>query len=116
MFTMFTVLFFVVSRRPPRSTRTDTLFPYTTLFRSARVAFHQADTGALVHRGQMASGTCVREVQCFRGATHAAGLGHLYKQFNLGPAVHRRLIVSRVGKVFSSLGVLKFFLAAYTIF
>src|SRR3546814_6858200 len=64
----------------------------------------------------MASGTCVREVQCFRGATHAAGLGHLYKQFNLGPAVHRRLIVSRVGKVFSSLGVLKFFLAAYTIF
>src|SRR3546814_18950136 len=27
-------------RRPPRSTRTDTLFPYTTLFRSA-VAAHQ---------------------------------------------------------------------------
>src|SRR3546814_11086395 len=25
--------------RPPRSTRTDTLFPYTTLFRSARVLF-----------------------------------------------------------------------------
>src|SRR3546814_481284 len=25
-------------RRPPRSTRTDTLFPYTTLFRSARCA------------------------------------------------------------------------------
>src|SRR3546814_10270695 len=25
-------------RRPPRSTRTDTLFPYTTLFRSARYA------------------------------------------------------------------------------
>src|SRR3546814_15147959 len=25
-------------RRPPRSTRTDTLFPYTTLFRSAHVA------------------------------------------------------------------------------
>src|SRR3546814_2801330 len=25
-------------RRPPRSTRTDTLFPYTTLFRSARTA------------------------------------------------------------------------------
>src|SRR3546814_6411513 len=25
-------------RRPPRSTRTDTLFPYTTLFRSARPA------------------------------------------------------------------------------
>src|SRR3546814_13975245 len=30
------VYFFVLRvRRPPRSTRTDTLFPYTTLFRSA---------------------------------------------------------------------------------
>src|SRR3546814_6311307 len=28
------VIFFVMIRRPPRSTRTDTLFPYTTLFRS----------------------------------------------------------------------------------
>src|SRR3546814_5506626 len=27
-------LFFLTIRRPPRSTRTDTLFPYTTLFRS----------------------------------------------------------------------------------
>src|SRR3546814_18469111 len=27
--------FFLMLRRPPRSTRTDTLFPYTTLFRSA---------------------------------------------------------------------------------
>src|SRR3546814_12458285 len=26
--------FFLSVRRPPRSTRTDTLFPYTTLFRS----------------------------------------------------------------------------------
>src|SRR3546814_5824884 len=28
--------FFLMIRRPPRSTRTDTLFPYTTLFRSGR--------------------------------------------------------------------------------
>src|SRR3546814_4271160 len=28
------VFFYLVIRRPPRSTRTDTLFPYTTLFRS----------------------------------------------------------------------------------
>src|SRR3546814_5573063 len=27
-------MFFLMIRRPPRSTRTDTLFPYTTLFRS----------------------------------------------------------------------------------
>src|SRR3546814_3520422 len=37
-------IFFLMIRRPPRATRTDTLFPYTTLFRSngecvARVAF-----------------------------------------------------------------------------
>src|SRR3546814_5097407 len=29
-----TFFFFLMIRRPPRSTRTDTLFPYTTLFRS----------------------------------------------------------------------------------
>src|SRR3546814_4507984 len=28
------MVFFLMIRRPPRSTRTDTLFPYTTLFRS----------------------------------------------------------------------------------
>src|SRR3546814_3429377 len=30
------LFFFLMIRRPPRSTRTDTLFPYTTLFRSRR--------------------------------------------------------------------------------
>src|SRR3546814_11564433 len=30
----FVCFFFLMIRRPPRSTRTDTLFPYTTLFRS----------------------------------------------------------------------------------
>src|SRR3546814_4493237 len=33
MFVIFS-FFFLNLRRPPRSTRTDTLFPYTTLFRS----------------------------------------------------------------------------------
>src|SRR3546814_18368101 len=31
-------VFFLMIRRPPRSTRTDTLFPYTTLFRSTELA------------------------------------------------------------------------------
>src|SRR3546814_13420172 len=31
---LVTIVFFLMIRRPPRSTRTDTLFPYTTLFRS----------------------------------------------------------------------------------
>src|SRR3546814_1639098 len=33
-------------RRPPRSTRTDTLFPYTTLFRSGEGARRQGRRGA----------------------------------------------------------------------
>src|SRR3546814_16134838 len=31
---LISYFFFLMIRRPPRSTRTDTLFPYTTLFRS----------------------------------------------------------------------------------
>src|SRR3546814_5962241 len=34
---LFLVVFFLMIRRPPISTRTDTLFPYTTLFRSRRL-------------------------------------------------------------------------------
>src|SRR3546814_18312789 len=33
---VYWLFFFLMIRRPPRSTRTDTLFPYTTLFRSPR--------------------------------------------------------------------------------
>src|SRR3546814_2191825 len=40
---MFVFVFYLMIRRPPRSTRTDTLFPYTTLFRSP-------DTGSNVRR------------------------------------------------------------------
>src|SRR3546814_10202199 len=37
-------------RRPPRSTRTDTLFPYTTLFRSA-VLEHEVEHAGAVRVG-----------------------------------------------------------------
>src|SRR3546814_2641518 len=37
----FGLFFFLMRRRPPRSTRTDTLFPYTTLVRS----HHEGDDG-----------------------------------------------------------------------
>src|SRR3546814_8778771 len=49
-------------RRPPRSTRTDTLFPYTTLFRSggARDAFPQGAMGRFP-----ADEPVVREPQTF---------------------------------------------------
>src|SRR3546814_1258640 len=35
LYVLFVCFFFLMKRRPPRATRTDTLFPYTTLFRSA---------------------------------------------------------------------------------
>src|SRR3546814_12822812 len=36
LFIVVCFFFFLMIRRPPRSTRTDTLFPYTTLFRSVK--------------------------------------------------------------------------------
>src|SRR3546814_13620479 len=39
-------IFFLMIRRPPRSTRTDTLFPYTTLFRSIAVKLFPVDIQA----------------------------------------------------------------------
>src|SRR3546814_8043701 len=44
------MFFFLIIRRPPRSTRTDTLFPYTTLFRS----LNGLNLGAVVNGGQHA--------------------------------------------------------------
>src|SRR3546814_9260260 len=48
-------------RRPPRSTRTDTLFPYTTLFRS-----FNADGGEVEH--------CGNGARCFVRFVHEQGL------------------------------------------
>src|SRR3546814_3652367 len=39
MCSLLVVIFFLMIRRPPRSTRTDTLFPYSTLFRSRNDGF-----------------------------------------------------------------------------
>src|SRR3546814_838132 len=44
---VYVFVFFLMIRRPPRSTRTDTLFPYTTLFRSAAPGFSHARPGPL---------------------------------------------------------------------
>src|SRR3546814_2874681 len=48
-------------RRPPRSTRTDTRFPYTTLFRSARVR----RDGAAGRQQRTAGRGCTRRVRGF---------------------------------------------------
>src|SRR3546814_4475054 len=49
-------------RRPPRSTRTDTLFPYTTLFRSERVIPN-------VVNSRYENGVAILEVSRFNVAT-----------------------------------------------
>src|SRR3546814_13711920 len=48
--------FFLMIRRPPRSTRTDTLFPYTTLFRSGRDAHSQGGRNRPSPRGASGHG------------------------------------------------------------
>src|SRR3546814_79617 len=51
-------------RRPPRSTRTDTLFPYTTLFRSsARLPFFRV-TGSFMEGGASQFSGAVNLVDC----------------------------------------------------
>src|SRR3546814_19036330 len=49
-------MFLLMIRRPPRSTRTDTLFPYTTLFRSAL----DATTTTLRRKLRERESACVR--------------------------------------------------------
>src|SRR3546814_5426159 len=53
------MFFFLMIRRPPRSTRTDTLFPYTTLFRSSDAALLAVRNGL----PQRAQGMRVPEVK-----------------------------------------------------
>src|SRR3546814_10920596 len=55
------LVFFLMIRRPPRSTRTDTLFPYTTLFRSGWGQEGEMDMGELgayrfIQRGEVMIG------------------------------------------------------------
>src|SRR3546814_15556532 len=47
------MLCFLMIRRPPRSTRTDTLFPYTTLFRSTPDQFTDAARRAVTIDGKI---------------------------------------------------------------
>src|SRR3546814_12836119 len=60
LYKMFVCFLFFMILRPPRSTRTDTLFPYTTLFRShvaglpaaVRCQFRRAGAGARLDRSR----------------------------------------------------------------
>src|SRR3546814_1993674 len=59
-------------RRPPRSTRTDTLFPYTTLFRSA--ASCKRTSSGNVHIAANCADTAKRCARSHRRQTRCSGL------------------------------------------
>src|SRR3546814_16128103 len=79
VFVVIFCVFFLMIRRPPRSTRTDTLFPYTTLFRSVRDGVMD---DAVDHIGRFCVGRRVthfeaaalvdRDVDEHRAGTHGA--------------------------------------------
>src|SRR3546814_2679988 len=64
--------FFLMIRRPPRSTRTDTLFPYTTLFRSLVTGF--CGQISLGHAAFLGTGAYVAAMSVAAGLPFAAGL------------------------------------------
>src|SRR3546814_6791173 len=85
--------FFLMIRRPPISTRTDTLFPYTTLFRSRDLPDHLADLPGLQAPGDAghlvgAAGRAMGSEQPGR-AVHRAG-AHAGRKRRRGPPADRR--------------------------
>src|SRR3546814_2836599 len=72
------ILFCLMIRPPPRATRTDTLFPYTTLFRSAagRLLVRGAPR-APAARGQYRDGPNASRAERHRIARPGAGVSHV---------------------------------------
>src|SRR3546814_12530861 len=70
-------------RRPPRSTRTDTLFPYTTLFRSSARVGRQV---ALVPGGDGAATVAVGVIGQHFGLGAVADLADPLERHSLPPA------------------------------
>src|SRR3546814_16389230 len=79
-------VFFLMLRRPPRSTRTDTLCPYTTLFRSPVAIGGGALFLVVDDRGALAVGAGeVAEHQPSHAAEVVVPLGVLQKPAVIGP-------------------------------
>src|SRR3546814_15619779 len=78
--------FFLMIRRPPRSTRTDTLFPYTTLFRSEPLLDVRHDHQLVDDRVRRLGGDDARlgDADVARAALALFGVGD-------GGALHRAL-------------------------
>src|SRR3546814_3990437 len=78
------LFFFLMIRRPPRSTRTDTLFPYTTLFRSQLNQRQRRQSAFLVPVEQLAHGrqrrlAVARQHQRRRSEEHTSELQSLMR-------------------------------------
>src|SRR3546814_3052001 len=74
---MIVIIFFLMIRRPPRSTRTDTLFPYTTLFRSGILP--PAAPGPAFARRKRAIGVIPLERYVIDGMMTSAQAGFLVR-------------------------------------
>src|SRR3546814_13389092 len=98
MLDVYFFFFFLMIRRPPRSTRTDTLFPYTTLFRSQESGIRRdnrlipwpwsLNVAGQSHRYATRAEACAGLQQALRNASPKridAGLA----QINLGYQQHR---------------------------
>src|SRR3546814_16906161 len=99
-------------RRPPRSTRTDTLFPYTTLFRSeleaeieaANEAWEDADEDGQVeqaNRVEMLEAeyrAIAKPAPVYSEEHKAAALANVVIGHDGQPRIHERLYVAQVQK------------------
>src|SRR3546814_14820969 len=91
------LFFFLMLRRPPRSTRTDTLFPYTTLFRSDLAGLDGLSPGGLIARPLQAGigGPAVALVNALRPPRIAHGAaGQVFLAIEL--ALQREIVAQLV--------------------
>src|SRR3546814_20276353 len=81
-------------RRPPRSTRTDTLFPYTTLFRSNIDSLQGCDIQA---RGEFSVGGADGTLELHRATRHERlqGLVETQTAARLRQQMHGRIPATR---------------------
>src|SRR3546814_14995209 len=94
----FEVFFcFLMIRRPPISTRTDTLFPYTTLFRSHRRCAFRRDRGNAGAWAGAVRGGLRERVAAWRGGP-ACRSAHQRRRACPGIEPHARSEERRVGK------------------
>src|SRR3546814_19281998 len=103
------VFFFLMIRRPPRSTRTDTLFPYTTLFRSAERG--RAGRGRLLSHGERRIGSdLVSETRKTTSSTNGSAKEADAPATESGPRLvtdNAGLAVHNLGKSFKKRPVLR---------